>query len=190
MDDDTGVKILVVAVFLALMATLSTRGGGSGDVGAHVSDGRAWAERWQNVCHVQGIVDGDTVLCNDSTLFRLTLVDAPETGFGPIGQEARSALGMILPPGSKARIELDQQAEDEHGRVHGYLYTRDGYLVNESMVGTGYAVPWVIEPNTLYRSRIERAGAYARQQNSGLWGEGAFECFVEGGGPQDCSSAP
>jgi len=128
-------------------------------------------------CTVVRIADGDTVLCQEAAArIRLLLVDAPEAAQRPQGETARLALEQLLPPGSVARVELDEQPRDQYGRILAYLYTPDGRMVNEAMARAGYSTLIVVRPNVRHRQRIEAAVEEAEEAGRGLWREGFFEC--------------
>lgn len=184
MDDDTG-GLLVVAIVLLAIIGLAAQGG-MGRSG--VVDGRQWTENWEGQCVVQGARDGDTLICNDSTLFRLNLVDAPEISYEHVGRVSKAALLHFAPVGTRMRIELDQTANDEYGRVLGYVYTSDGFMLNERLVGLGYGVAWPHNENTLYQERIRRAHDYAKANEEGLWQNPVFRCFAERKQPDECNS--
>jgi micrococcal nuclease len=128
-------------------------------------------------CTIERIIDGDTVTCVEGAeRIRLLLIDAPELSQGPFGRLAREAMIDILPPGERARVEIDVQARDRFGRLLAYLHTPAGTMVNEEMVRAGYAVVSVHPPNVRHVERLRAAGQEAREARRGLWSGSAFEC--------------
>lgn len=129
------------------------------------------------VCTVERIVDGDTLVCQEGDeRVRLLMIDAPELDQGEFGEQARGALQRILPPGTSAGVELDIQERDRYRRLLAYLYTPSGEMVNEILVGEGFALPLVIAPNVRYAERIRSRADQAQRLGAGLWGVSAFEC--------------
>ena len=78
----------------------------------------------------------------------------------------------MLPPGTRLRIERDQEARDAFGRLLLYLFrpVNGGELfVNFELVRRGYGKPLHIESNSRYRDAFV-AGAFEAQRNQrGLW---------------------
>lgn len=125
------------------------------------------------------VVDGDTVqLAFDGTTetVRLLGVDTPETvdERKPVqcyGPEASAHTKALLPAGTSVRVERDEEARDQYGRLLAYV-TRaaDGLFVNRSLVADGYGVVLVIEPNHAHAASFRAAEAAAKQAGLGLWG--------------------
>lgn len=129
------------------------------------------------ICTVARVADGDTILCEEAaSRVRLLLIDAPEANQGAGGESARLALERLLPPGTEARVELDERTFDQYGRILAYLYAPNGRMVNEEMARGGNATLIVVRPNVRYERRIEAAVEEARAANRGLWGQGGFDC--------------
>ncbi len=132
-------------------------------------------------CTIDRIVDGDTVVCLEAAeRIRLLSIDAPETAEGAPAARAAAALGDLLPPGSKARMELDVRHRDQYGRILAYLYDSDGQMVNEAMARAGFALAVSYPPDVRYIDRIRAAADEARRERRGLWSKGAAECSPAG----------
>lgn len=130
-----------------------------------------------DVCTVERVVDGDTVVCREGNeRVRLLLVDAPESTQGEFGRLTAEALSRLLPVGTPARLERDVQERDRYRRVLAYLYDSEGRMVNEELVRLGFAVVSVYPPNVRHVDRMRAASASARQTGRGLWSGSAFEC--------------
>lgn len=127
-------------------------------------------------CVVTRIYDGDTVTCRGGERIRLLLVDAPEMSQGDLGRAARSALQEVMPLGTEVRVEHDVQPRDRYGRTLGYLWLRDGRMVNEELARRGYALSLTYPPNVRHVERIRRAVEDARVAGRGLWAEDGFSC--------------
>ena len=126
-------------------------------------------------CHVERIVDGDTMECADLGRIRLIGIDAPELSQSPFGAEAAAALAAFVPPGEWVLLESDVQARDKYGRLLAYVWY-DGGLVNWRMVRAGDAVLLTFPPNVQYAESLADAEHRARGEKRGLWATGGFDC--------------
>ena len=126
---------------------------------------------------VKAVIDGDTIelrIGTSSETVRLLGIDTPETVhptkpvecFGP---EASARTKELLPRGTKVRIARDSEARDHFGRLLLYVYLGDR-MINEVLLGEGFARPLSIEPNTAHAKQFEHLSGEARASNAGLWG--------------------
>ena len=129
-------------------------------------------------CRVTRVSDGDTfrAACPEAVRVRLLLVDSPERDQPPFGARARAELARLLPPGTPVTLELDLRTRDQYGRLLAYAFLRDGRMVNEEMVRSGFAVVLVYPPNVRYVERIRARAAEARAARRGLWAADGFAC--------------
>jgi micrococcal nuclease len=129
-------------------------------------------------CRVTRVSDGDTfrAACPEAVRVRLLLVDSPERDQPPFGARARAELARLLPPGTPVTLELDVRTRDQYGRLLAYAFLRDGRMVNEEMVRSGFAVVLVYPPNVRYIERIRARAAEARAARRGLWAVDGFGC--------------
>ena len=129
-------------------------------------------------CRVTRVVDGDTfrAACPETVRVRLLLIDAPERDQRPFGAGARAELVRLLPRDTPVTLELDVRARDQYGRLLAYAFLRDGRMVNEEMVRSGFAVVLVYPPNVRYVERIRGRAAEARAARRGLWAVDGFAC--------------
>ena len=129
-------------------------------------------------CRVTRVSDGDTfrARCPEAERVRLLLIDAPERDQPPFGARARGALARLLPPGTPVTLELDVRTRDQYGRLLAYAFLRDGRMVNEEMVRSGFAVVLVYPPNVRYIDRMRAGAAEARAARRGLWAVDGFAC--------------
>ncbi len=125
--------------------------------------------------------DGDTVRVRDSGReFRIRLlgIDSPELEQRPWGECSRLALCSAL--GSRLcdfkhqylSYEYDVQHKDKYHRDLAYIYNSRGEMLNQVLLKSGYAVVFILEPNTRYASQLKDAEAYARKQHIGIWQQG------------------
>lgn len=124
---------------------------------------------------VTAVHDGDTVsviINNREERVRLIGIDAPELGQEPWGRKAKRKLQDIMRKTEKTvRIELDVEERDKYGRLLAYLWTKDGRLINEEMIKSGYALLYTISPNVKYVERLREAQEIASRKKAGIWGE-------------------
>lgn len=141
------------------------------------SAGAAHAQR-RLECRVTRVVDGDTfrAACPQPIRVRLLLIDSPERDQPPFGARARSELARLLPIGAPVTLEEDVRARDQYGRLLAYAFLRDGRMVNEEMVRSGFAVVLVYPPNVRYVERMRTGVAAARAARRGLWAADGFTC--------------
>ncbi len=134
------------------------------------------AKRYQ--AKVLSAHDGDTVrvqVGSKELRIRLLGLDTPEIDQAPWGARARialcTALGSVLCDfkNTKIRYEYDNLKQDKYGRELAYIYNAKGELVNELLLKSGYAVVFILEPNTRYATRLKDAEVYARKHNLAIW---------------------
>ncbi len=132
----------------------------------------------ENPCLLSVVIDGDSLRCADGREIRLLLIDAPEMGQAPWGEQARTALLGLSPLGSALEVEeYDVDRRDDFGRDLAYLYRSDGAMLNERMAWLGYAVALVIPPNGRHEARIRAAVSSAQTEERGLWADWKFACL-------------
>lgn len=128
------------------------------------------------VIEVVEVIDGDTMVVdfgNRRETIRLLGIDTPESVdpnrprqcFGP---EATRRLTAMLESGGELRLERDAEPRDRYGRLLAYVFV-DDVLVNEVLLGEGFAALAIYEPNTAYRTRLAAAELRARTAVVGLW---------------------
>lgn len=127
---------------------------------------------------VTKIVDGDTIVVernNEETKVRLLAIDTPEQG-ECLHDEATARLAELIPPGTRVRLEYDQERQDRYGRDLAGVFEGDTF-VNEQLLLDGYARPLTIQPNTKYQKRAEAAAAKALDKGINVVG---VECLLPG----------
>lgn len=123
---------------------------------------------------VSEVVDGDTLVLENNIRVRLLSIDAPELT-DCYGEAAQKALaGLVL--GQQVRLEKDQDATDQYGRLLRYAFVvsddpKEGDLmVNKALVRQGAAEAVYLKPNKRYLSELQAAGREAESGKVGLWG--------------------
>jgi micrococcal nuclease len=133
---------------------------------------------------VRWVSDGDTVTVRavrrgvlpkgEDTSVRLLEIDTPETKRPgePVQCLARRATRMterLLPRGSVAWVQRDEELLDRYGRTLGYVWNADGLFVNEALVRRGLARVLFYRPNDRHLERIRAAEDAARAAGRGVW---------------------
>ena len=119
------------------------------------------------VGRVVKIQDGDsiTVLVSRKQIkVRLTEIDAPERK-QPFGTRSRQSLGELC-GGQDARVV--EQGKDRYGRTLGYLYLREGDMLNAELIRQGFAHAYTRFPFR-YLVEFRRLEKEARGRGVGLW---------------------
>ncbi len=136
------------------------------------SDAQATVERIE--ARVITVHDGDTVtivMNGREQRCRLIGIDAPETGQEPWGHRAKEHLRSLLKQQHwQVSVETGLERIDKYDRLLVYLWTRDNQLINEQMLGDGYAVLFTYQPNSKYVDRFVKAQRTAKQKKLGIWG--------------------
>ncbi|MFL5395735.1 MAG: thermonuclease family protein [Myxococcales bacterium] len=127
----------------------------------------------QGSATVREVLDGDTIVLQDSRHVRLVQLDAPETDehecYAP---QAERALERLVPPGTAVEIETDPALDkvDRFGRTLAYV-EKDGANMNVELVRAGAAAPWFFRGDRgRYASLFLQAADEARRHGRGLWG--------------------
>lgn len=127
---------------------------------------------------VVSVVDGDTLRVNrdgQEIKVRLIGINTPETVAPdrPVecyGPEA-SARAKQLASSTKVYLEYDPATgdTDKYGRTLAYVWLTPDTMMNEMMVGEGYAYEYTYDKAYRYQSEFKAAEAKARSADLGLW---------------------
>ncbi|HSB51772.1 MAG TPA: thermonuclease family protein [Dissulfurispiraceae bacterium] len=133
---------------------------------------------------VTEVTDGDSVSIKVKSFagvplkierVRLIGIDAPELKQEPWGRRAKRHLKkLISESGWVVSVEFDVEQRDQHGRLLCYLWGRDGGMINEKMLGDGYAVLFTVPPNVKHAGQFAEAQKSARSKMLGIWSEGGL----------------
>jgi len=126
------------------------------------------------------VTDGDTVvlrgrgtgpLPGEPTKVRVLLVDTPEVHGEPecFGPEASVRTEALVSPGSRVRVQADQDREDRFGRTLLHVWTEQGANLGETLLAEGYATVLQIDPNRRYLEQFQARERQARAAGLGLW---------------------
>jgi len=140
----------------------------------------------QNLHQVLSVADGDTILVDmfgETETVRFIGVDTPETHhpskpvqcFGP---EASDFMKNKL-EGEYVRLEVDPLSDnrDRYGRLLRFVYTKDGELVNQTLVAEGYGFA-ITGFNHSKMLSFVGAETTAESERRGLWGA----CIIDDSG--------
>ncbi len=126
------------------------------------------------------VVDGDTIVVDvdgRDERVRLLGIDTPEVFVDPgeapecYGPEASARTKQLLAPGTTVRLERDVVARDDYGRLLASVSrTSDGLLVNDDLLGGGFAEMLIIAPNGVMADRFRASTRAAEAAGLGLWG--------------------
>lgn len=133
---------------------------------------------------VTEVNDGDTVSIKAKSFagvplkierVRLIGIDAPELRQEPWGRRAKRYLKKLISEnGWVIDVEHDIEQRDKHGRLLGYLWTKDRRLLNEQIIEEGFAVLFTVPPNVKHVERLTAAQKRAQTGRRGIWGEGGL----------------
>ncbi len=132
------------------------------------------------------VSDGDTVVvrvtdprgtgleAGHEVRVRLLRVDTPELARD--GQpeecwarEATTALSVLLPPGSTATLQYDQERQDQYGRELAHAWNQTGRWVNGALLLDGHADVITFPPNTAHDDLVHDLEQLARSEGRGRW---------------------
>jgi len=122
---------------------------------------------------VARVIDGDTLELKDGDVVRLTGIDAPEEG-ECYYKESKTALAKLL-EGKEVELRKDVTNVDDFGRLLRYVVlpdvspNKDNILVDEYMVGAGYATPRSNPRDRLYYGLLLQKREEAMKAGRGLW---------------------
>ena len=115
---------------------------------------------------VDRVVDGDTFIIWENwerTRVRMIGIDTPESvkdNPDRITEEGILAANYTeqLLTGADVYLEYDKEKYDKYDRLLAYVYIKDGeeyIFINKLLIDEGYAVPYVVKPNTRYEAMLK-----------------------------------
>ncbi|MGE0084906.1 MAG: thermonuclease family protein [Desulfococcaceae bacterium] len=119
------------------------------------------------------VIDGDTVILSDGRHVRYIGINTPEIPKPdqkgePFSRDA-AKYNRELVKGKKVRLEYDRTREDQYGRTLAWLWLKDGTLVNEQIIGEGYAHCLYDSKNSRYFDRLLQIQRKAMSAGKGMW---------------------
>ena len=116
---------------------------------------------------VTRVIDGDTLILNNSQHVRLSGIDTPETG-ECYYQEAKEQLASLV-ESKEVYLEQDITNKDKYDRLLRYIY-RNGTFVNGILVEQGYAKVFdAYKDETRRYLQLKRLEDTAITNQLGLW---------------------
>ena len=118
------------------------------------------------------VTDGDTIVVNGSTKVRLIGVDTPEVYFTPqcYGRQASDWTKAALPPGTRVRLEYDNNRTDRYGRTLAYVYRlADGLNLQVALLQQGYAAAYPFDDTPRYHAWFAAEATRAKGAGVGGW---------------------
>ncbi len=128
---------------------------------------------------VNRVVDGDTIILEDSRRVRYLNIDTPESAHPnkPVqcfGKEAFT-INRDLVEGKEVWLKFDKEKEDRYNRLLAFVFlpgknTNDiSQSVNAYLVEMGFARVNIIKPNDTYSTEFAKLEREARKNNRGVW---------------------
>lgn len=136
---------------------------------------------------IREVVDGDSLRLDNGDTIRLIGVDAPEasdnrklredirkTGM-PLSEtelvhlgRAAAAFTREVAQGRRCWLEFEREQRDQYGRTLAYVHLEDGKVLNELIIGQGYAKVYT-NFTFRYKQRYILLQTEARLRRRGLW---------------------
>lgn len=116
------------------------------------------------------VIDGDTFVLATGEHVRMLHINTPEKGEHCYSEASEKLRELIL--GKEVFLERDMQDKDKYNRSLRYVYLSNDSAksVNEMIVEEGFAVTYVLLPNTKYKDMIFEAEKSAIDNKRGcLW---------------------
>ena len=103
-----------------------------------------------NQYSVSRVLDGDTIILNNSEHVRLIGVDTTEKShpLKPVEFFSKEATEFTkkLVEGKQVRLEFDKEKRGKYGRLLAYVYLLDGTFVNAEIIKQGYGFAYTKYP--------------------------------------------
>tara|TARA_Y100000310_G_scaffold261004_1_gene270175 strand:- start:6081 stop:6818 length:738 start_codon:yes stop_codon:yes gene_type:complete len=110
---------------------------------------------------VARVIDGDTLVLEDSRKIRLVNINAPEKS------DLNSELAtLFLKAYENKTIEIEPLETDKYGRLLARAYSADSYL-NLELIENGYVSKFLVQPSEL--SLFDDAQSRAIEKSRGIW---------------------
>ena len=172
-----------------LYKALVTKGNNLSNFGEYTVEGPFMVSR---------VIDGDTIhVKNGEEIWKIRFigVDTPETVHPdkPVeffGVEASNKVKGLI-QGQFVMLESDdsQANQDKYGRYLRYVRLLDGQNLNQKLILEGYGFEYTYNSKPYkYKAEFDKAEAFARENNLGLWGEQAQNAEFQNGNDSNQSN--
>ena len=115
---------------------------------------------------VERVIDGDTLVDSNGTVYRLLGIDTPERG-EEYYQEAKDFLSLF--EGKDVEILRDWEDLGKYKRKLRYIFYEDR-LINVEIIEQGFGKAFIIE-DLKYKDKILKAEKFAKENCVGIWEE-------------------
>jgi micrococcal nuclease len=134
----------------------------------------------RNRLNVTRVIDGDTIELSDKRHIRLIGVDTPETDECFATDSAEFTRKMLT--AKEVRVETDVNEIDNFGRTLGYVFLKNGSMINESLLEMGAGEYFNDTVNEKYKDRLITAAEKGKAQKLGKWDKcaPAQGCLIKG----------
>ena len=119
---------------------------------------------------VARVIDGDTIELASGETIRLLHINTPEKGEHCYAEAKARLAELVL--NRTLFLERDMENKDRYNRSLRYIYLGDDSIesVNQMMVEEGFAVAYILLPNTKYKNAFFEAEKSAISEKAGcLW---------------------
>lgn len=136
-------------------------------------------EKILNPAQVTRVVDGDTLELASGEKVRMLHINTPEKGEFCYEEATEKLKELVL--NKTILLERDMQGKDKYNRSLYYVYLKaEEKSVNQILVEEGYAIVYVLLPNTKYHKQFIDAETDAVKNKAGcLWQNQSeyYSCF-------------
>jgi len=116
---------------------------------------------------VTAVLDGDTVVIDDSWTVRLLGIDAPETGCCWSSRSRAAADALLMD--KYVELEFTSRCTDDYGRLLAHLIV-EGRCASEYLASRGHACAWILQEDDGRAEEIRIAARRAASIGLGFWG--------------------
>jgi micrococcal nuclease len=121
-----------------------------------------------NSYKVTKVIDGDTIVVNNTTHIRLLLINTPELkSKQKYSKEAKSYLTKLV-LNKKITIVIGSEEFDKYGRTLAYVYLGKT-LINSSMIKSGYAKVAYTWNDVSRLNILQKQQDIAKSKKIGIW---------------------
>lgn len=125
------------------------------------------------IVKVRHVLDGDTVILENSDKVRLLGINAPEKEFEERSAQPYSLEALLslreMTEGKRVNLYYGRQKTDSYGRTLGYLESLEGIDLQMMLVSKGYAFVVAFPPDIDRLENYLHAEQRARDERLGVW---------------------